>query len=354
MEYHQIDPFYTSLMTQKCMKDYSTVDLILDNQKTIFNPKRYSYEPPRQIDHIHVQAVTHGIDIGLRPPRGKFVFDTIKIPSWLYLKHEIIPDLMRHLGFCYRSNRDCHGTLDDHVNILLKTIWGPSTIVPGTKQHQTFDEIRKLLTIYIQGAGGFDNTGVEMKLMKMVLKHDMVVRHERKKWREENKDAVMWSICEDGGTSYVSDQAAKLLNPDKKGESRKRDADETLRKLGWEKKDRRWETVFGKDHQPLQFQILKLMVAEHELDKAKQKGNREGGYLQREAKKQKEKEKEKENVEVPREVRTVFHVRRLIEAPKAGEEENTVEEDNKGRKEKGKSVTRRIGVGILRFMKIRK
>ncbi|KAF3126238.1 hypothetical protein TWF703_010496 [Orbilia oligospora] len=300
-------------MTQKCMDDYSTVDLIIDNQKTIFNPKKYSYEPPRQVDDIHVQSVHQGQDSRLRQTYG--TTQTIKIPSWLYQKHEIIPDLIRELQFCY-TIMPCHGTLEDHVNLFLKAIWGPSTIVPG----------------------------LEMKLMKLVLHRDMVIRNERRKWRGENRDAVMWSICEDGGTSYVSDQAAKLLNPNKRVESRKRDADEVLYRLGWEKTPGNWGSVRYKAHEPLHTQVLRLMSEQHGEKGGKGATNRNKGELVR-------KEKEKENTEVVKRVQTVFEVKLLHGADKVEDGE----EESKAKKEgKGKSVTRRIGVGILRFMKIKK
>ncbi|KAF3311885.1 hypothetical protein TWF173_007970 [Orbilia oligospora] len=340
MVHHQIDPFYTSLMTQKCMDDYSTVDLIIDNQKTIFNPKKYSYEPPRQVDDIHAQSVHQGKDSRLRQTYG--TTQSIKIPSWLYQKHEIIPDLIRELQFCY-TIMPCHGTLEDHVNLFLKAIWGPSTIVPGTKEHESFNTIRQLVTRYIRGRD-CDHTGLEMKLMKLVLHRDMIIRNERRKWRAENKDAVMWSICEGGGTSYVSDQASKLLNPNKKMESRNRDADEVIYRLGWEKNPGNWGSVRYKPHEPLHTQVLRLMSEQYGEKGGKEATNGNKGELV-------QKEKEKENTEVVKRVQTVFEVKLLHGADKVGDGE----EENKAKKEgKGKSVTRRIGVGILRFMKIKK
>ncbi|KAF3266336.1 hypothetical protein TWF128_010752 [Orbilia oligospora] len=251
-------------------------------------------------------------------------------------------DLIRELQFCY-AIMPCHGTLEDHVNLFLKAIWGPSTIVPGTKENESFNTIRQLVTRYIRGRD-CDHTGLEMKLMKLVLHRDMVIRNERRKWRGENRDAVMRSICEDGGTSYVSDQAAKLLNPNKRVESRKRDADEVLYRLGWEKKPGNWGSVRYKAHEPLHTQVLRLMSEQHGEKGGKGATNRNKGELV-------QKGKEKENTEVVKRVQTVFEVKLLHGADKVEDGE----EESKAKKEgKGKSVTRRIGVGILRFMKIKK
>ncbi|KAK6339938.1 hypothetical protein TWF718_009327 [Orbilia javanica] len=348
MVYHQIDPYYLSLLDRKCMGDYPVVDLIINRTKTIFYPMKYSYIPPRQLDDIHVQTVTHGM-AGLGPADGMPV--TATIPSWLYLKHEIIPDLIRQLRLCYRHREayKCHGTLNDHVNLLMKTIWGPSSIVPHTREYASYQPIREIVARHLREEKDFFTPGIETLLMKLVLRHDVMITARRKKWRDENPDAVLRSIREDGGTGHVTDQATKLLDPEKNAESRKRSAEEVLYRLGWEKERNDWEDVFPKMNKILETQIAEVKGRQRDI-RAKES-------------EKEEERKEDGDVELVHESPQVRSVPKRLEPPPPPPSPPIVNapsqidepKDAKAKKEeKGRSVTKRIGGGILRFMKIKK
>ncbi|KAK6499129.1 hypothetical protein TWF481_011700 [Arthrobotrys musiformis] len=338
MKRHQIDPYYIALLAEKCLKDYDMINFIIDRGSTVFGTRKYSYEPSRQIDDIHVSMLKVGV-----PSKGIIGDYSVSatIPSWLYAKYELIPDILRQLRICYTENKDCHGTLEDHIDLFMKKILGPASIVPTTDEDLLW--VRGLSSIYIRQTETHLLPLGESGVMRVLLKKDLEVTEGRRKWRAEHKDTMLESIQEDGGTAYVSRQASKLLGSRRNGpESRKRDAEETLYGLGWRKRDMNWRKVYFKVNEAL----------ERDIAAWKGKTENEGDTAH-------EGEKEKEDISSE----TTSTQQENIAATKAPEAQPAV--GTKGRSDdimksveraekKRKSIPRRIGGGILRFMKIKK
>ncbi|KAK6523375.1 hypothetical protein TWF281_001355 [Arthrobotrys megalospora] len=329
MTYHQIDPFYMALMAEKCMKDHEIIKFIVDRTTAFLCLRKYSPDHPRQIDDIHVQYVAYDSR-------------TEAIPSWLYLKHEILPDVARRVRECYQRNDDCHGTMEDHINLIMKTIWGTKSIVPSPEENYVVDQFREILVDYIKRDSPYKLPVFEKELGRLMLSHDLRVMDERSEWRQENADIMIQSMIGDGGTFYIRDQARKLLNPEKKTRSRKTNADELLYKLGWEKDTCKWSyhTVKANSALDMEFSKWKLGGVEEEDE------GEEAPDTATET---------KEVVKCDPSTMSYSEFVKIRYGIDLGVSMRLVEENTEKKKdEKGKSVAKRIGVGILRFMKIKK
>ncbi|KAK6352116.1 hypothetical protein TWF730_008947 [Orbilia blumenaviensis] len=362
MEYHQIDPFYPALMTENCMRaeDYEIVDFIVES-KGVFGARRtYSHEPARQIDDIHVQVV-------------KYANCEATLPTWLYLKHEMFPDMCRKLRDCYQDKKNnCHGTMDDHINLIMKTLWGPGSIVKDSERYRALKTFRG--TLYrlfdLNPTMPHGVPVLESHLGQIMVRHDVETVRQRQKWRAENMQSVLQSMIGDGSNAYVHDQAKKLLYPGREGGPRKREADELLYQLGWQRRERLALSTFPKEN-------LELMKGFAEWKEARAARENE---MEEEEDQEEEQDingieqavvlrlengnaddysnataEQKENHALERYGIQYQLYRQVLE--EAFEELGLNDKDEKAEvKKEGKlkSATKRFGTGILRFMKIKK
>ncbi|KAF3930347.1 hypothetical protein ABW19_dt0208512 [Dactylella cylindrospora] len=113
MEKYKIPKEYFKFFATSCIGCFRLIERVLASP--MFEGRNWR-DIPDPLDDIHVEDVLYG---------GQQRY----LPHWMVRRHMIVFTLVTHLRRCYQSLEGvCHGTDRDHVELIMRVVWGPKSL----------------------------------------------------------------------------------------------------------------------------------------------------------------------------------------------------------------------------------
>ncbi|EWC44866.1 hypothetical protein DRE_00925 [Drechslerella stenobrocha 248] len=218
---YNVHESYQRFFATGCMQDHHIIDTCLKEE--------YSAYTPHPLEDIALQYIRYSA-------RGAF------IPAWMADRHKLVVEISRETRKCFLEDSSCHGSARDHVQLVLRAVWGYAYILSQPTDSTMFEQLSSDIHSFITETDGAQLKQKGKALGKRMLGYDLKLVKERREFRKqetsrEKEGRSQGRRREQSPIGYVAQRATEVLGAGYGGRAAGgTDIPSQMREKGWRKR----------------------------------------------------------------------------------------------------------------------